>query len=536
MRHPLAPLLCVCAALLVTGCADSFPAHPSVDQTAGEGTAAPVIDSGASANRQARDERPDEPVGDSPPMTDPMTGDPVTDDPSSDAPPADEPPSGDPPTDDPPSGDPSTDTPPCQDTTTGGLLGCYSGTDCCEGFCTYDGSSYMPGHCQLQVDEGGHCEGDVWCVSGHCVDGACQPEACDGAGDGCWSNSDCCGDLFCAEGGGYVPGSCMAPLADGQACWYHDWCESGTCTDGICTSESCTDNGAMCYEGEECCSGLCTWDQQSPYIPGECFSAQGTGSACLDDTWCVSGSCVDGACGEPTCVSQQQPCWSDGECCDGFCTYSGSMAYTPGVCQPLQPLNTFCLEGSWCESGACVDGLCKVDGCQEVDQDCHAGSDCCSGLCTYSGQGEQHGSCLTPQPQGAPCVADMWCASTSCVDGVCQAVDEVAVTFEVVYEAVFEVQGCASGYCHSSPFDGLYLGEMEEAYHSLTNGQSAATNLAYTAYVVPGDPEASLLLHKVRPYQDGDEWIGNKMPLGTDGLGPDDIALIQAWIAQGALP
>jgi len=212
------------------------------------------------------------------------------------------------------------------------------------------------------------------------------------------------------------------------------------------------------------------------------------------------------------------------------------MPYNPGVCQPLQALGSFCMEDAWCASGACVDGLCKVAGCQETNEDCHAGSDCCSGLCTYSGQGEEHGSCLTPQPEGAPCVADMWCASTSCVDGVCQPVSEVAVTFELVYEAVLEVQGCANGYCHSSPFDGLYLGDMDEAYHRLTTGESPATNLEHTTYVVPGDPEASLLLHKIRPYQDDSPWVGSKMPLGTDGLGPDDVALIQAWIAQGALP
>jgi hypothetical protein len=531
MRHLVSLLLLACAALSMSGCADAFPAHPSVDQASGEGTAAPVIDSGATALDQARDERPSEPVDARPPMTDPPT-----EEPPAEEPPAEEPPTEEPPTEEPPAEEPPAEEPLCQDATATGISVCYTTGECCEGFCTYNGSSYVPGHCQLQVKEGDLCETDAWCQSGHCVDGACQPEACDGAGDGCWSSSDCCGDLFCAESGGYVPGSCTAPLQDGEACWYHDWCQSGACTDGICTSESCADNGVMCYQGDECCGGLCTWDQQNPYIPGECFSPQATGAACLDDTWCVSGSCIDGACGQPTCESQDQPCWSDGECCDGFCTYSGAMAYTPGLCQPTQPLDTFCLADSWCESGACLDGLCKVDGCQEVDDDCHAGSDCCSGLCTYSGQGEQNGSCIEPQPTGAPCVADMWCGSTSCVDGVCKAVEEVPVTFDLVYEAVFEVQGCASGYCHSSPFEGLYLGELEEAYQNLTTGQSLASSLGILDYVVPGDPEASLLLHKVRPYQAGEPWSGNKMPLGTDGLGPDAVALIQTWIAQGALP
>mgnify|MGYP001054917462 CR=1 FL=1 len=307
----------------------------------------------------------------------------------------------------------------CQELNSESAFGCYATSECCEGFCTYCGSSYMPGHCQLPLELGQACLSAQWCQSGVCVDGLCQAEACSGTHTECWASTDCCEGLFCAESGGYVPGTCTKPLSDGEACFYHDWCASKTCTDGVCTSESCAPNASSCYAGEACCTGLCTWDQQNPYLPGECFSPQPLGASCLEDAWCESGLCIEGACSAPNCAPQEGMCWSDDECCQGFCTFSAESLYNPGVCQPLQPLESLCEGDAWCESGSCIDGLCKPSGCQVFGGDCHAGSDCCSGLCTYSAQGEQCGTCIEEQAQGMPCVADMWCISQSCVDGLC---------------------------------------------------------------------------------------------------------------------
>jgi hypothetical protein len=52
--------------------------------------------------------------------------------------------------------------------------------------------------------------------------------------------------------------------------------------------------------------------------------------------------------------------------------------------------------------------------------------------------------------------------------------------------------------------------------------------------VVAFDPQSSMLWLKTRP---DDRRCNNPMPFGTDGLGviaPDEFALIEAWIAQGA--
>ncbi len=52
--------------------------------------------------------------------------------------------------------------------------------------------------------------------------------------------------------------------------------------------------------------------------------------------------------------------------------------------------------------------------------------------------------------------------------------------------------------------------------------------------VVAFDPQSSMLWLKTRP---DDARCGVPMPYGTDGLGviaPDEFALLEAWIAQGA--
>lgn len=53
--------------------------------------------------------------------------------------------------------------------------------------------------------------------------------------------------------------------------------------------------------------------------------------------------------------------------------------------------------------------------------------------------------------------------------------------------------------------------------------------------VVPFDPQSSMIWLKTLP---DDGRCGRPMPLGTEGLGiiaPDEFALIEMWIAQGAL-
>ncbi len=63
----------------------------------------------------------------------------------------------------------------------------------------------------------------------------------------------------------------------------------------------------------------------------------------------------------------------------------------------------------------------------------------------------------------------------------------------------------------------------------LDNRHSALTGGASGAVIVPGNPSASKLLQRVSSGQDG-----FRMPPGDQPLGSDDLAVLRAWIAEGA--
>lgn len=53
--------------------------------------------------------------------------------------------------------------------------------------------------------------------------------------------------------------------------------------------------------------------------------------------------------------------------------------------------------------------------------------------------------------------------------------------------------------------------------------------------IAPSDPENSYLLHKISGTHLDVGGSGVQMPMGTPALSPEDIALVEAWIVQGAL-
>jgi hypothetical protein len=80
------------------------------------------------------------------------------------------------------------------------------------------------------------------------------------------------------------------------------------------------------------------------------------------------------------------------------------------------------MDDGWCQSKQCIDGACAVDGCQALTSECWSVWDCCSGMCTYdSGIGPyEPGHCASKLWWGADCQDDSWCVSGQCVDSVCQ--------------------------------------------------------------------------------------------------------------------
>lgn len=107
-------------------------------------------------------------------------------------------------------------------------------------------------------------------------------------------------------------------------------------------------------------------------------------------------------------------------------------------------------------------------------------------------------------------------------------------TFDRIQTQVFNTS-CALSSCHDSQSQtaGLLL-EVGAAYTQLVN--HAPTNVTAQGLgwlrVTPGDPEQSLLFHKVTG--DLGPGLGSRMPLGRPPLSANLVEIIRLWIEAGA--
>ncbi len=110
-------------------------------------------------------------------------------------------------------------------------------------------------------------------------------------------------------------------------------------------------------------------------------------------------------------------------------------------------------------------------------------------------------------------------------------------SFAAVFELVFEAEGCTTGYCHGSAAGELTFDTAEQTYELLLSGEASKDSCGVSTWVVPGDPEASILWYRVRPpeLEDGEPCV-KKMPQGSDGLSAEQAQVIYDWIAAGAQP
>jgi hypothetical protein len=93
--------------------------------------------------------------------------------------------------------------------------------------------------------------------------------------------------------------------------------------------------------------------------------------------------------------------------------------------------------------------------------------------------------------------------------------------------------------CHSQPPSNVSNGQLQfgadgdqrAAYETLISGTSTSRFCAGAAFIVPGDPEASLFYTKVTEHPP----CGERMPLGGGALPASQVEMIRSWIAAGAL-
>ncbi|MEH6386856.1 hypothetical protein [Pseudomonas profundi] len=110
------------------------------------------------------------------------------------------------------------------------------------------------------------------------------------------------------------------------------------------------------------------------------------------------------------------------------------------------------------------------------------------------------------------------------------AVEDGSVSFTQAVIPVLRTQ-CAT--CHMT---GTEPGNLKlypsAAYDSIVEAKSPGTG---ATLVVPGNPDSSYLLHKIKGTHLEHGGTGGRMPFGQRPLADDVISVIEKWIDQGAL-
>lgn len=112
---------------------------------------------------------------------------------------------------------------------------------------------------------------------------------------------------------------------------------------------------------------------------------------------------------------------------------------------------------------------------------------------------------------------------------------EDSETFEEApaFSEVFDALESTCGGCHTSPYIGAFIDsdDVQATWSLLLNGVPQADPQA--RYVVPGDPDRSLLMDKLA----AEPGFGDTMPPPqgyVSPLEPAQVDLIRLWIAAGA--
>jgi hypothetical protein len=233
----------------------------------------------------------------------------------------------------------------------------------------------------------------------------------------CASSSDCVNTHYC----GPERRQCVPKSANGTACENGSECSTGHCVDGVCCDEACDGSCEVCSFGErDKHAGRCRRDVEG--VPrGGRQPCVGTGQ-CVG--YCVKGSreCFyPGAareCAPPSCVSglltPARQCDGTGSCaaqpaqaCPGFFACSEE----PPACKTSCVSDSDCANGARCapETGSCVlpGGTCRNDFSVKlpdgVVRTCHGYRCIGDGQCAES------------------CSAELGCApGYACVNGRCK--------------------------------------------------------------------------------------------------------------------
>lgn len=243
---------------------------------------------------------------------------------------------------------------------------CSSNGNCCSGFCT-------GGRCATH--DTCRAGGEICSVDGDCCDGGCDPTthrcellgSCSVSGEPCTGQRDCCSAL-CADAGSGV-----------RICQHLDGCRpyGEICTaDSNCCSGECSTADAVgvrrCVNPPGCVD------------PGEICAQGGSNDCCvLRSRGCTPTGLGVSRCNDSAnCIPLGDTCEFSAQCCDGAdCLLDGSGVRR---CSTMCIGEGFaCLADSDCCEGVCLDGFCNPSssGCTPIGVACGASSECCSLNC-----------------------------------------------------------------------------------------------------------------------------------------------------------
>jgi hypothetical protein len=132
-------------------------------------------------------------------------------------------------------------------------------------------------------------------------------------------------------------------------------------------------------------------------------------------------------------------------------------------------------------------------------------------------------------------VASVWILGTACAGdgtGVDGGNGTAAVTLSADVQPILTTS-CALSGCHAgaNPQEGQNLSDGQ----TFSNVVNVASNeLPTMDRVQPGQPDSSYLVHKIQGTHLQIGGSGERMPLGRSALSASEIALIRAWIQEGA--
>ena len=203
---------------------------------------------------------------------------------------------------------------------------CVPGAHCDDGSCTAD----VPdgGTCDEDSDcASGHCENGFCCSSGTCCSTAADCPGVGGIGAVCDDPTTCqgtrgelaCIDFTCRTIGGIPDDSACTPTTLARDCGLYApvYCTGGTDQAPPACPVTC-DEDSDCVDGAHCEVGVCAPDR-------------GPGGACARAEECMAGLfCVDGRCCDRACDGTCEACNLPGSA--GTCTPVPAMADPSGEC------------------------------------------------------------------------------------------------------------------------------------------------------------------------------------------------------------